>query len=390
MGAALLVGLAQPGARAADMAAQAASPPGRTAAQVTDPRALSAAGMPQRQALLEAAETALERGLVSSAIIGFERAGMMLHAADSEMGLVRAWMQQGEYRRALVFAAHTAGAHRDTPAASALYVWLLNVGGQTQFAEQLLAATSQRAPDDVVVDAVRLALSSAAPSASGVMLDSPHRMAPASVARGEQQSAPAGLRQVANGTLLGEGRRALVPAGALQGARRLWVRNGLGHMSAAQLEPDPPLALQRQGLAVLRLQATLGDGRVRLAPRDPFAGSPGFAAAYPASEQDAPAWPWISQGFFGALDAQGGSRKAGIRAASSQDGGPLFDAAGRLAGVRVHGAHGREHMVPVSLFRDGAIDAPGSVDAAAGNARIGLDEAYEQALQVTLQVLVVP
>ncbi len=49
-------------------------------------------------------------------------------------------MQAGEYRRALSFGAHAAGAHRDFPAATALYAWLLYVGGQDAFAARRLDA----------------------------------------------------------------------------------------------------------------------------------------------------------------------------------------------------------------------------------------------------------
>ena len=81
--------------------------------------------MKERAALLDAAEAALARGDTEAALAGFERAAGMLHAPDTEMGLVRSQMQAGQYRRALAFAAHTAGAHLEAPAASALYAWLL-------------------------------------------------------------------------------------------------------------------------------------------------------------------------------------------------------------------------------------------------------------------------
>ena len=53
-----------------------------------------------------------------------------MHAADTEIALVRGHMQAGDYRRALAFGAHTAGAHLDVVGGSLLYVWLLHAGGQ--------------------------------------------------------------------------------------------------------------------------------------------------------------------------------------------------------------------------------------------------------------------
>ena len=399
MGAALMVGMG--GAVQVRAETEAATPyaaPGSAGAatRVMDPRAGSTAGMAQRQALLEAAETALARGMVPPAIIGFERAAMMLHAADTEMGLVRAWMQQGDYRRALAFAAHTAGAHRDSPAASAFYVWLLRVGGQDHFANQLLGKVVERAPGDPVVGAVQEALAQPSPLATGVLLEVPHRLAPQSVMRAEQLPPPAGARHVASGTLAGRGQVALVPASATQGAQRLWVRNGLGHMTEARVDPSAPAAVREQGLELLQLLAPLGSGPVRLAERDPFAGSPGLVASYVASPQADAAWPWLTQGFFGAFEGASGLRRMAITGAPGGQGGPVMDAAGHLAGISLRGDKGRALMVPVSLFRE-AVDSLGDLSPAARPAndpapvaRIGLDEAYEQALQITLQVLVLP
>ena len=95
--------------------------------------------MREREALLAQAERELARGDAASAIGVLDRAAMMLHAADTEMALVRAYLQAGEYRRALAFCAHTAGAHRETAEPSALYAWLLHLGGQSAFARRTLA-----------------------------------------------------------------------------------------------------------------------------------------------------------------------------------------------------------------------------------------------------------
>ena len=56
----------------------------------------------ERSELLQRGEAALARGDVDQALDAFERAGTMMHAADAEMALVRAYMQSGAYRRAPV------------------------------------------------------------------------------------------------------------------------------------------------------------------------------------------------------------------------------------------------------------------------------------------------
>lgn len=329
--------------------------------------------------------------MVSTAILGFEQAAMMLHAADSEMGLVRAWMQAGEYRRALAFCAHTAGAHLHSPPASALYAWLLRIGGQGTFASRVLAQTAERAPADPVVAAVRRAFESASPAASPAMLATPHRMAPHAILRGPGELPPDAAQLVSSGVLLGAGDVALVPLSSVADGRRFWVRDGLGRTAEAFVETVPD-ALHVAGFAALRLSSGLGPRPVALAPKDPFAGSPGFVIAYAASPAAGPAWPWLDQGFFGAFDGDAGMRKLGMVLPAALYGGPVLDAQGQLAGITLQGAAHQGLMAPASLFaafaRDHAGTAQAQSDADRAVTRIAPDQAYEQALQIALQVIV--
>ena len=68
-------------------------------------------------------------------------------------------------------------------------------------------------------------------------------------------------------------------------------------------------------------------------------------------------------------------------------GGPVFDSAGRLAGIASHAAAGDDRFMPLSALRselgamlDVADDAPSQ--------RMPLDEAYERAMRIALQVIV--
>ena len=93
---------------------------------------------------------------------------MMLHAADAELGLIRAAMQDGQYRRALAFCAHTAGEHTDDADGGALYAWLLRIGGQERARRaQVLADTRAHAPDDAVAAAVEAAFAADAAGRRG-------------------------------------------------------------------------------------------------------------------------------------------------------------------------------------------------------------------------------
>ncbi|MGE1095276.1 hypothetical protein, partial [Pseudomonas zeae] len=80
----------------------------------------------------------LAAGDAEAALRDFDVAAQRLHAADTEMSLVRAWMQQGEYRRAIAFVAHTAQAHRQVAGGAVLYAWLLSRGAQDAQALRLL------------------------------------------------------------------------------------------------------------------------------------------------------------------------------------------------------------------------------------------------------------
>jgi tetratricopeptide (TPR) repeat protein len=162
---------------------------GRTAAAVTDPRGNSAS-MPERAALLQLAEAALQRGDSAAAVDHFDRAALMLHAPDTEMGLVRAYMQAGEYRRALAFCAYTTGAHREAAAPGALYAWLLQAGGQHEFAKRTLSEALGRHATDPVLLQTQSALDSAQPTAGPLLASGPHRLAPFAVMQAGQADVP--------------------------------------------------------------------------------------------------------------------------------------------------------------------------------------------------------
>jgi hypothetical protein len=345
----------------------------------------------ERLRLLDEGEIRLAAGDAAGAREAFERASQMLHAADTEMALVRALMQAGEYRRALAFCAHAASAHRDVPAAGALYAWLLRAGGQEAFARRVLDETLARAPTDAVANAAQRAFEAESPQASGLLLELPQRMAPQAWML-EGQPPPRSGMVVSSAVLMSDGRHALAPFSGIESAGRLWVRDGLGRTTEAALDSVPDL-IRGLGFVLLRLAAPLSAETASPASRDPFAGSPGFSIEFAAANDSSPAWPWLRQGFFGGFDGATGMRKLGIDVPAGPHGGPVFDAAGRLAGIAVPGEGGRPSMLPVSMFRAVARGSPDvepavSAVAPATPARLPPDEVYERALQVVLQVIV--
>ena len=104
----------------------------------------------------------------------------------------------------------------------------------------------------------------------------------------------------------------------------------------------------------------------------------------------------MSQGFFGTMPRADGPRKLGIGVAASTYGGPVLDAAGRLAGMVLPGPGDEPEMLPASRWMasltalgltPGADPGPAE-SVARPRAAMPSDEAYERGLRVALQVIV--
>jgi hypothetical protein len=356
-----------------------------------------AATLAARQALLLQAEARLAQGDAAAALRAFEQAAQSAHQAEIELGILRAQMQLGDYRQALAFAAHTAGVHLDEVEGRVFYAWLLNLGSQGPMAELTLRQAEATAPQHPLVRAVRQQWQSGA-GALGAAMKAAMQQGPARLApHAWGDAAPAHAHLVASGTLLADGRHALVPvAAALIGAAPvagLWLRNGLGQTVSAQLvDQDDTL-----GLALLRCDQPMPViGDERLLPRDAFAGSPLYALDQAVDEASGqPAWPLMRAGFLG-RDTLGVDWPAVAAASqvasqvSSPRGGPALDAGGRLIGVvrrKLLNGQAVDSLVPVRLLRERFGDHFGPVDPAMRPTPAGADAAYERGLRLTLQVL---
>ncbi|MBC7600557.1 MAG: hypothetical protein H7238_16285 [Polaromonas sp.] len=363
---------------------------------VREAAALSPARLQERAELLKTGETALARLDVNAALDAFERATLILHAADTEIALVRSYMQGGDYRRALAFGAHTAGAHLDVIGGSTLYAWLLHVGGQPAIAQRLLTASESRMPGNPVVAAVQQQLRSGKPIATGPLLMPPTRLAP----YGDTKGLPDTAQVVGTALLLQSGAGALLPLSLLPRSGKLWLRNGLGQLVKAKLDKR----LTDVKVALVRLDGPLPTpDDVLVAPGDAFPGSAGFAVEYVSTPDAAPAWPVLRTGFLGGGVGDSGERLLGIDMPAGPRGGPVFDGAGRLIGLALQGpagaaATGDDRLVPVAQLRKAlrgglageqltAQDAPGL----SGSRPRGLvDKIYENSLKSSLQIITAP
>ena len=354
-------------------------------------RALAAASgaAPQERAMLLArGEAALVRNDTDAAQTAFDNAASVLHAADTDMGLVRTYMQQGQYRRALAFAAHTAGSHPDDVRGSALYAWLLHMGGQPAIAQKLLADNAARVPKHHLLLEVQKQLQTNAPIATGDLLNTPARMAP----QGPMAGVPKRASVIASGLLIDSGKLVLVPTAVLGKRTQVWVRNGLGQLASAQRDPkrsDPTIT-------VLTLRTKLAEpDALMLAPRDAFPGSPAFALEYNPSTPAHAQWPVLHTGFLGSPQANSTDRPLGITLNPGPRGGPVFDEGGRLVGIAMAvlskpGKPGNEaQLVLTSALHQRLGPALGTV-ASGLKQRVSVDQIYESALRSTVQIIAAP
>lgn len=357
---------------------------------VRESKTLAPARLQERTRLLEAGEAALAGLDTPAALNAFERAGLILHAADTEISLVRGYMQAGDYRRALAFGAHTAGAHLDVTGGALLYAWLLHAGGQPAIARRLLADAKAHGPANRLLQAVQQQLLSGAPRATGRLLTPPARLAP----YGEKNGLPATARVVGSAVLLPGGGAALVPLGLLPRSGRLWLRNGLGQLAKARVEKR----LAAMGVALVRLERPLPVSKeFQVAARDAFPGSAGFAVEYVSAPDAEPAWPVLRTGFLGSASDDSGARLLGIDMPAGPRGGPVFDGAGQLIGIALPGVAGKggDRLVAVSqlikaldpVLVAGQATAQNSPAPAGPKPREPVDKIYASSLRATLQVI---
>lgn len=334
------------------------------------------------QRLAREGEAQLERGDANAAQAALDRAAAIVHSPDIEIALVRAYMQAGNYRQALAFAAHAAGAHRNVASGTALYAWLLHSGGQGVYARRLLDDALERTPQVSVLVQARALLNDPAPTMPAALMQPPLRAAP--------YAWPAGLASAASvvGTavLVAEGAMAVVPAPVVAGARRIWVRNGLGQTVTVLGAPQPG----SDGLVWLTLASALPYAQaVQASARDPFPGSPTYCIEYMPSQDGGATWPLLFQGFVGRWLAAPNERLLGLDMPRGPRGGPVFDKHGRLAGMAVPGWDGRDRFVSISrLTLPGATSVPSSEAAPAQSGQVQVDQVYETSLRLAVQVLV--
>jgi hypothetical protein len=100
-----------------------------------------------------------------------------------------------------------------------------------------------------------------------------------------------------------------------------------------------------------------------------------------------PEWPVLRHGFLGTPIGNGRDRKLGITLPSGPHGGTVLDASGSLTGIAISGPHGEAVLLPISRIRQVLGDRLGPVAPPMNGPRIAIEQVYENAMRVTLQVL---
>jgi hypothetical protein len=333
----------------------------------------------KRDALMKQGAADLAAGDNNAAAAAFETAVSMVHAPDAELGLARSYMQAGKYRQALSYGAHTAGAHKEEPEGTALYVWLLHVGGQEAAAKRILLEAQARMPGDAVLARAQRWIEAGLASSSGkpgaVSAFAPYSLPPLKGATAAMSG---------SGVLVDGGHHAMVPLASVAQARKIWLRNGLGQLRKAAVENR----FEKDGMALLKLDQSLPltDGFMT-AGRDPFPGSVVYSIEYSMVRGAQPDWPVLRHGFLGSPVGNGPDWELGITMPIGPHGGPVFDASGSLAGFSISTPHGKPMFLPISRIRRALGDRLSPATPAMKGTRIAMEQVYENAMRATVQVL---
>ncbi|MFL6720082.1 MAG: hypothetical protein ACJ8G3_27350 [Burkholderiaceae bacterium] len=335
----------------------------------------------KRDALMKQGAAALATGDTKTAATAFETAVSMVHAPDAELGLVRSYMQDGKYRQALSYGAHTAGAHKEEPEGTALYVWLLHLGGQEAAAKRILLEAQARMPGNALLDGVQRRIAAGTTSSSGKP-DAARAFIPYS--RPLLRAATAVLS--GSGVLINGGRSALVILASVAHARYMWVRNGLGQLRQAAIENR----FEKDGMALLKLDQPLSlTEEFMTASRDPFPGSVVYAIEYAMVRSAQPDWPVLRHGFLASPSGNSSDWELGITMPTGPHGGPVFDTSGALAGVTISGPQGKSMFLPISRMRRTLGDRLGLPTQVMTGDRMAMEKVYENAMRATVQVMTV-
>ena len=103
--------------------------------------------------LILRAQSAIDNGQPQQATEWYDKAAAMGESPEAEIGLVRAYLQAGEFRKAIAFGNLVAAEHPDMTDTAALLAYIEDLEGQTTPALAKLTEELKKHPDDVALNA---------------------------------------------------------------------------------------------------------------------------------------------------------------------------------------------------------------------------------------------
>ena len=286
----------------------------------------SSSATPQAPSL-DSARRALASGDGAGALALYEALTQQGENLEAEIGMVRAALLAGEFRKAMSWATLTAGEHKDSAEAVALLAYLHDRVGHT---EQALADL-KALPDSAVVAGARAEILSSRmgagqKSSSGAWPRPAFERFPVS----EERVISAG-----NGLIVEGGARVLTYAAVLpEGAATFYVRNGLGKLRRAERTPgDQKGELVRLKLSDAYPSAwSFPEDQITVPDDTRFC----FAFGYGAPRDLAGSYPAVAPGLVFRADAGiGGLMQVTSALGAGHGGAPVFDPRGKLIGIAV-------------------------------------------------------
>ena len=289
---------------------------------------------------LDAARRALAAGDAASAVTIYESLTQQGESLEAELGLVRAALQAGEFRKAMSWATLTAGEHTESSDAVALLAWMHDRVGHTEQA----IATLEQLRTDRPGDRVALAALSNVRIERGASATGAEKSASLQWPRPTFEPFPVGTRRVlaaGNGIIVDRGRSVLTYAGVLpESAVAIYVRNGLGKVRRAERIAGDEHGGKGAPGELVRLRLTESYPSAWALPGDQVVAPEGarfcFAFGYSAPGNSAGSYPAVSPGLVFRADAgTGGLMQITSALGAGHIGSPVFDPRGRLLGLSV-------------------------------------------------------
>jgi trypsin-like peptidase/tetratricopeptide repeat protein len=348
----------------------------RDACRLAAACAFGATGLARAQAgdPLDTARRTLERGDAATAVELYESLTRQGESLEAELGLVKAELRAGRFRSAVSWATLTAGEHPDSAEAAALLAYITDRAARTELALAALAKTQTAHADNWIPVAARaeILIDRLAPDQAITLIESwltqssraeaepelSRLLRRARISAGDAAGTPDGAAApqsrlnswvaagfepfpladasttaAGNGVVVDAGQTVLTYAAALAGAKQCFVRNGLGEVRGAQLEPsragDAPLVRLRLD-APYRAEWSIASDGIGAPDGVRFC----FALTFGAPHSGDAAYPAMTAGNVVHADTGiGGLLQITSRLGRGHNGAPVFDARGRLIGL---------------------------------------------------------